>query len=132
MQLLLILGIAFAAIAILFALQNSAVVTVTLGLWQFESSLAITLLICLGIGVLITALVTTPSIVGLNWTNSRLQKEVARQQEQNELLARRVDALQAAPVQPKADGPQAAAANPDKPYVGLKTIMARGSSDKTP
>ena len=104
MQLLLILGIAFAAISIMFALQNSAVVTVTLGLWQFESSLAITLLICLGIGVLITALVTTPSIVGLNWTNSRLQKEVARQQEQNALLARRVYELQAAPAQPKGDG----------------------------
>ena len=130
MQLLLILGIAFAAIAILFALQNSAVVTVTLGLWQFESSLAITLLICLGIGVLITALVTTPSIVGLNWTNSRLQKEVSRQQEQNALPARRVDALQAAPSQPRGDDPQAAAANPDKPYVGLKAIMARGSNDK--
>jgi putative membrane protein len=130
MQLLLILGIAFAAIAIMFALQNSAVVTVTLGLWQFESSLAITLLICLGIGVLITALVTTPSIVGLNWTNSRLQKEVSRQQEQNALLARRVDELQAAPAQPKGDAPQAAAAIADKPYVGLKAIMARGSNDK--
>jgi len=130
MQLMLILGIAFAAIAILFALQNSAVVTVTLGLWQFESSLAITLLICLGIGVLITALVTTPSIVGLNWTHSRLQKEVARQQEQNELLTRRIDALQAAPAQPKGDAPQATAANPDKPYVGLKAIMSRDSNDK--
>ena len=129
MQLLLLLGIAFAAIAILFALQNSAVVTVTLGLWQFESSLAITLLLCLGIGVLITALVTTPSIVGLNWTNSRLQKEVARQQEQNELLARRIDELQAAPSQPRGDGPQAAAASADKPYVGLKAIVSRGSSD---
>jgi uncharacterized integral membrane protein len=130
MQLLLILGIAFAAIAIMFALQNSAVVTVTLGLWQFESSLAITLLICLGIGVLITALVTTPSIVGLNWTNSRLQKEVARQQEQNALLARRVYELQAAPAQPKGDGQQVAAAIADKPYVGLKTIMSRDSNDK--
>jgi uncharacterized integral membrane protein len=132
MQLLLILGIAFAAIAIMFSLQNSAVVTVTLGLWQFESSLAITLLICLGIGVLITALVTTPSMVGLNWTNSRLQKELARQQEQNELLARRVDELQAALGQPKADAPQATGSNPDKPYVGLKAIVSRGSSDKTP
>lgn len=132
MQLLLILGIAFAAIAILFALQNSAVVTVTLGIWQFESSLAITLLICLGLGVLITALVTTPSVVRMNWTHSRLQKELSRQKEQSEALARRVDELQAA--LGRADGDASTAAGPaaSKPYVGLKAILSRGSDDKTP
>jgi putative membrane protein len=131
MQLMLIVGILFAVIAVMFALQNSAVVTVTLGLWQFESSLAITLLICLGIGVLITALVTTPSIVGLNWNNSRLQKELARQKEQNELQARRIDALQAALPPDNGDGPTATSI-PDKPYVGLKAILTHRSDDKTP
>lgn len=60
-------------VAVMFALQNSAVVTVTLGLWQFESSLAITLLLCLGLGALI-ATRTSPSLIGAKWAGSRLKE----------------------------------------------------------
>jgi len=40
-QLLFILGIAFAIIAVTFALQNNSSVTVAVGFWNFDSSLAV-------------------------------------------------------------------------------------------
>ena len=39
-----ILGVAIAITAILFAFQNSDIVTISLGVWQFKESLAIILL----------------------------------------------------------------------------------------
>ena len=44
MQLALIFGIVIAAGAVIFALQNNIPVTVTLGLWSFDGSLALLLL----------------------------------------------------------------------------------------
>ena len=128
MQLMLILGILFAVVAVIFALQNSAVVTVTLGLWQFESSLAITLLLCLGIGALIAGLVTSPSLIGATWTSSRLKKEVDELKRIDAEKSQRIEQLQTelARISPEAQ--------PDlgepKPYVGLKTIMSGGLKDK--
>jgi putative membrane protein len=128
MQLMLIFGILFAVVAVMFALQNSAVVTVTLGLWQFESSLAITLLLCLGIGALIAGLVTSPSLIGAKWTGSRLKKEVdelkridAEKSQRIALLQMELERLSPEPL-PDPTEP--------KPYVGLKAIMTGASGDK--
>ena len=57
MQLTLILGIVFAIGAVLFALQNNVPVTVTFALWRFDSTLAVVLLIALGLGALIILVV---------------------------------------------------------------------------
>src|SRR5512140_253746 len=77
MQLMLIIGIVFAIGAVFFALQNTASVVVTLALWHFEGSLAVVLLVALGLGVLITGLLSSPSVIRRQWANSRLRRQVA-------------------------------------------------------
>ncbi|MDP3438967.1 MAG: lipopolysaccharide assembly protein LapA domain-containing protein, partial [Azonexus sp.] len=77
MQLALIFGIVIAAGAIVFALQNNIPVTVTLGPWSLDGSLALLLLLALGLGVLITALLSSPAVIRGQWTVSRLKRQVA-------------------------------------------------------
>ncbi len=128
MQLMLILGILFAVVAVMFALQNSAVVTVTLGLWQFESSLAITLLLCLGLGALIAGLVTSPSLIGAKWAGSRLKKEVDELKRIDAEKSQRIALLQMELGRLSPEPPPDPAE--PKPYVGLKAIMTGTTGDK--
>ena len=73
---IVILGVIIAIAAILFAFQNSAVVILTLGIWQFEQSLAIVLLITLGLGVIISLLLSIPTIIKRGWQTSRGKKRI--------------------------------------------------------
>ena len=130
MQLMLIAGIVFAIGAVVFALQNNSAVVVTLALWNFEGSLAVVLLAAVGVGVLITGLVSTPSVIRGQWSASRLRRQVAelereaaQQQARNAVLAAELERLT----------PTAAAAEPPaKPYVGLRTLLAGDDEEKPP
>jgi putative membrane protein len=122
MQLMLIFGIVFAIGAVVFALQNNVAVVVTLALWSFEGSLAVVLLLAIGLGVLITALLSTPAVIRSQWATQRLrrqlvnlEREVAEQQGRNTTLAAELDRLApaAAPI-----------SEPEKPYIGLRTLLA--------
>ncbi len=53
MQMGLIIGIVFAIGAVVFAMQNITVVTVAIGFWNFQGSLALVLLVAMGVGALI-------------------------------------------------------------------------------
>jgi len=53
MQLMLILGIIFAIGAVTFALQNDVPVTLAFASWHYDSSLAVVLLLALGLGALL-------------------------------------------------------------------------------
>ena len=64
MQILLISGIGVAIVAVLFALQNNVPVTISFFAWSFGGSLALVLLMALGLGVLIAGLVTSPALIG--------------------------------------------------------------------
>ena len=77
MQLILISGITIAIGAVVFALQNNAPVVVTLALWTFEGSLALVLLVSLGIGALIAGLLSSPAVIRRQWTMGRLRNRVA-------------------------------------------------------
>lgn len=118
MQLMLISGIVFAIGAVIFALQNNGLVVVTLALWSFEGSLAIVLLLTLGLGVLITGLLTTPAVIRAQWTNKRLHRRIAE-------LER--DAAERHAHEPRVAAPDEmqtpVAADPEKPYVGLRTLL---------
>lgn len=129
MQLLLILGIVFAIGAVTFALQNSVPATVVLGLWRYDSSLAVVLLITLGLGALIAGLVSTPSVLKGQWAGARLRREVAVLEGDKANLERRVHALELAAAQglPSADAASAEAV----PYVGLKSLMM-GQEESNP
>ena len=63
MQLVLILGIAFAIVSAMFALQNNVPVTVNLLIWRFDSSLAVVLLIALALGAFVATLVSSPAMI---------------------------------------------------------------------
>jgi len=131
MQLMLIAGIVFAIGAVVFALQNNSAVVVTLALWNFEGSLAVVLLVAVGVGVLITGLVSTPSVIRGQWSASRLRRQVAElereaveQQARNAVLAAELERLTPATT--------AAAEAPEKPYVGLRTLLAGDDQEKPP
>jgi putative membrane protein len=74
MQLILILGIVFAIGAVTFALQNNVPVTVVFAAWHYDSSLALVLLVALGLGALIAGLVSTPSVINGPWSVARLRR----------------------------------------------------------
>ena len=95
MQLMLIAGIVFAIGAVLFALQNNVPVTVTFALWRFDSTLAVVLLLALGLGSLIAALVSTPSVIRGQWGGARLRRQVTGLEEEKARLAQRVAVLEA-------------------------------------
>jgi putative membrane protein len=95
MQILLISGIGVAIVAVLFALQNNVPVTISFFAWSFGGSLALVLLMALGLGVLIAGLVTSPALIGSQWSGKRLRRQVATLEEQNRALQQRVAELDA-------------------------------------
>ena len=85
MILSLLLGFLLGAAALLFALQNTGIAALTFLGWQFESSLALLVLIAFGAGALTALLVSLPSalrdgfrIMRLKRDNKSLTEEVAR------------------------------------------------------
>lgn len=77
MVLLAIAGLLMAILAVLFAFQNAAVVTINLGVWQWEQSLAIVLIVTLGLGIIISILLSLPTILKRGWQNSQQKSQIA-------------------------------------------------------
>lgn len=84
MILSLILGFLLGAAALLFALQNTDVVALSFLGWQFESSLALLILMAFAAGIVVSLLVSIPSAVkdslglmSLRKENKRLASELA-------------------------------------------------------
>ena len=134
MQLALIFGIVIAAGAVIFALQNNIPVTVTLGLWGFDGSLALLLLLALGLGVLVAGLVSSLAVIRRQWAVSRLTRQVsdlesrlAEQEKRNLELAANLAAERAARPQPEPID-----ATPEKPYFGLRTLLGGGRETPAP
>ena len=75
MRLYIISALAIAFLAILFALQNTNLVTVNLFVWNYQQSLALVLLGTLAIGVIIGLLVSIPAVIRRGWRVSRFQKQ---------------------------------------------------------
>lgn len=76
MQLALLIGIAVALGAVAFALQNNVPVAVVFLVWRFDSSLPVVLLLAVAAGALIVALVSTPSVLRLQWTVARQRRQI--------------------------------------------------------
>ncbi|MEW6687998.1 MAG: LapA family protein [Pseudomonadota bacterium] len=76
MQLAIVLSLAVAIGAVAFALQNNVAVTVTFFLWRFDSTLAMVLLIAVALGALVMALLSTPAVLRLQWSGTRLRREI--------------------------------------------------------
>ena len=94
MQLLVILGILFAAGAVVFALQNNAPATVVFLLWRFDGSLAIVLLLAVALGAIIVALFSTPATLKAQWIAVRQRREIASLHESNAELKTKIAELE--------------------------------------
>ncbi len=126
MQLLLIVGIAAAIAAVAFALQNSIPVTVTLGLWTFDSSLAMVLLLAIGIGAVIALLVSWPGIIKNVWKGSQLRRQVNKLEDDKAALERRVTQLEEELMR---ISPEPIPEEPTR-FLGLKSILLGSEAEK--
>ena len=127
MQLGLIIGILFAIMAALFAMQNIVPVVVSLGFWSFEGSLALVLLMTLGLGALIAGLVSSPAMIRRQWNTSKLARQVADLERRLADEARRNEELTAEVArlrEPVASEAAPTEATLEKNYVGLRSLMA--------
>ncbi len=135
MQLLLILGIAFAISAVTFALQNNAPVTVAFATWNFDSSLAVVLLVALGLGALIAGLVSTPSVIRGQWASARLRRQVTLLEDHKTSLERRILQLELLlpekSLTPDKAGTPVWAPEEIPPYVGLRTLAMVNAERRT-
>ena len=128
MQLLLILGIVFAISAVTFALQNFRSVTVAFASWHYDSSLAVVLLVALGLGALIAGLVSTPSVIKGQWVTARLRRQVAILEDKRASLERRIQELEL--LMPNKSALPAPAPIEAPPYVGLRTMLMANQESK--
>lgn len=129
MQLMLIFGIIFAIGSVTFALQNNIPVTVTFAVWRFDSSLAMVLLLALGLGATIAALLSSPAVIRGQWNSSRLRRQLASLEEEKAVLERRAGELEIelARLSPS----PVAGREEEKPYVGLKALLTGATSSKS-
>ena len=77
MVFLVIIGLVMAVLAVLFAFQNADVVAISFGVWQFKQSLAIILIVTLGLGIIISLLLSLPTILKRGWQNTKYKKKIA-------------------------------------------------------
>ncbi len=75
MQVFLFLALLIAVIAVVFAVQNTLIVTVSFFFWKFTGSLALVLLLAIVAGALISFLVSLPAIVRGRWSLRNLRKD---------------------------------------------------------
>lgn len=129
MQLTLILGIIGAIGAVVFALQNNLPVVVSVALWSFEGSLALVLLVSLGLGALIAGLLSSPAVIRGQWTMGRLRKQVTDLERRLATQQRRTHELEAE-VARLSPSPAGATPVAEKPYVGLKALITGTDADR--
>ena len=83
-----ILGILIGGVAVIFSLQNTALITVSFFSWQVESSLAAILSLTLLTGMVVAFFLFLPELIGgyikrhaLKKENKELHKELQKQKE---------------------------------------------------
>jgi putative membrane protein len=74
MQVFVFLALFIALLAVVFALQNTMMVTVAFLFWKFDGSLALVLLLALAVGALISFLASLPSLVRGGLSRRTLRK----------------------------------------------------------
>ncbi len=134
MQLALIAGIAIGIVSVLFALQNTAEVSVRFLAWSFDGSLALVLLLTLGLGALVAGLLSSPAVIRGQWTAARQGRRIAELEHLLDQQMRKNTALNAELTTTRAQGSDAAPlmleSPPEKPYVGLRRLLAAKDSAK--
>lgn len=97
----LLLALIISILALIFAIQNTATVTVSFLFWETQSPLTVVLLIALGVGALVTFLAMLPGQIRGKWSSfskgrriSDIESELKRSQQELKNAQTRVDELQ--------------------------------------
>ncbi|MES2213708.1 MAG: LapA family protein [Patescibacteria group bacterium] len=77
-----ILGLLLGSVAVVFALQNVEIVTVTFFQWHVTSSLAVILISAILAGVVVASLILIPGSISKYFKNRTLRKEIGRLEEE--------------------------------------------------
>ena len=72
----LVLALIIAIFAVLFALQNTAPITISIFMWEIPGSLALVLLVALALGVVIAFLAYLPSLIRNKMNLTRQRKKI--------------------------------------------------------
>ncbi len=96
----LLLALMISILALVFAIQNTATVTVSFLFWEAQSPLTVVLLVALGVGAVVTALAMLPSQIRGKWSSfskgrriSDIETELQRYQRELQEAQARVDTL---------------------------------------
>lgn len=84
MILFLPLGFILGALAILFIIENNAIVALSFFGYEFESSVALVVILALLVGIVFTLFMSIPGIIGNMMQVARLRKENKRLREEAE------------------------------------------------
>jgi uncharacterized integral membrane protein len=76
MQIFLLVSLLIAAVAVVFALQNTEMITVHFFFWNFQGSLALILLTALATGAVASSFASLPSLFKANWTIGSQKKTI--------------------------------------------------------
>ena len=91
MQILLIFSFIIAFVAILFAIQNTDIVSIRFLLWETQGSLALILFIALVAGALMHYLATTPGQIKQRMANSGQRKQITETEKGQALASARMN-----------------------------------------
>jgi uncharacterized integral membrane protein len=95
MQIFLIFALIIALLAVIFAIQNVAIVSISFFAWHIQGSLAVVLLVALGAGVLISILVSIPGIVKRGWNSASSKKKFSSLETERDQLKSKVAEISA-------------------------------------
>lgn len=89
----LVLALLIAIIAVIFALQNTAAVTITFFAWEVGGSLSLVVLVTLVIGVLVGWLFVAPSLVKNSFQGSGQRKRIGELEKEVEKFKANIENL---------------------------------------
>jgi len=105
MQIFLLIAILVAALAVLFAVQNTEIVTVDFLFWSFQGSLALILLVALASGAIASSLASLPSLFRSHRFGGAQRRRV--EELEAEIQRLREQLLRATPPEPPPPSPSA-------------------------
>lgn len=90
MQFKIFAAILIAVISVLFAMQNNVPVTINFLIWNFESSLALVLLLSLALGASVVSLLTMPNAVRQQLLMLRQKRRIEELEEISDIQKRKL------------------------------------------
>jgi uncharacterized integral membrane protein len=69
--------LAIVVLAVVFAVQNADIVTLSIFAWRLDASLAVIIVLCIAVGAVIAALALAPQIYRRRAEEHRLRRQIA-------------------------------------------------------